>query len=110
MTAAGVAGIVLLAMPLLLPDAPKPVQTEAVATPKAKLFPKDFHVWLLGFLALASMVPEGAILDARGLDEDAVVEHRRRTGSILEFPGATSIPRSQDALEIDCDVLVASDR
>jgi fucose permease len=31
--------------------------------PKTKLFPKDMHVWLLGFLALFSMVPEGAVLD-----------------------------------------------
>jgi MFS family permease len=63
LTAAVVAGIVLTAMPFLLPDAPKPVVAEAVAAPRTKLFPKDLHVWLLGFLALASMVPEGAVLD-----------------------------------------------
>jgi glutamate dehydrogenase (NAD(P)+) len=49
---------------------------------------------------------EGAIADPRGLDEDAVVEHRTRTKSILQFPGATSIARSLDALELDCDVLI----
>ncbi len=59
-----------------------------------------------GALIVAIAVPEGAILDPRGLDEDAVLEHRTRTGSILEFPGATSIARSADALELDCDVLV----
>ena len=63
LTAGVVAAIVLCAMPFLLPDTPKPALAEAVATPRARLFPKDFHVWLLGFLALASMVPEGAILD-----------------------------------------------
>jgi fucose permease len=63
LTAAVVAGVVVAAMPFLLPDLPKPVVAEAVAAPKTKLFPKDFHVWLLGFLALASMVPEGAVLD-----------------------------------------------
>lgn len=62
-TAGVVAAIVLSAMPFLLPDSPKPVMTEAAPAPKTKLFPKDFHVWLLGFLALASMVPEGAVLD-----------------------------------------------
>jgi glutamate dehydrogenase (NAD(P)+) len=59
-----------------------------------------------GARVIAIAVPEGAILDPNGLDEDAVVEHRRRTGSILDFPGATSIPRSQDALQLDCDVLI----
>ncbi len=63
LTAAVVAAIVLLAMPFLLQDEPKPEVSEAVAAPKTRLFPKDFHIWLLGFLALASMVPEGAILD-----------------------------------------------
>ena len=49
---------------------------------------------------------EGAIIDERGLDVDAVVEHRTRTKSILGFPGATAIPRTADALELVCDVLV----
>jgi len=59
-----------------------------------------------GARVVAFAVPEGAILDPKGLDEDAVVEHRTRTGSILGHPGATSLPRSADALELDCDVLI----
>jgi glutamate dehydrogenase (NAD(P)+) len=59
-----------------------------------------------GARVVAIATPEGAISDSSGLDEDAVVEHRTRTGSILEFPGATSLPRSTDALELDCDVLI----
>ena len=59
-----------------------------------------------GARVIAIAVPEGAIVDAKGLDEDAVVEHRTRTRSILGFPGATSIRQSVDALELDCDVLV----
>lgn len=59
-----------------------------------------------GARVIAMAVPEGAILDLNGLDEEAVVEHRKRTRSILGFPGATSIARSADALELDCDVLV----
>ncbi len=31
---------------------------------------------------------------------------RKRTGSILGFPGSTDILRSADALELECDVLV----
>jgi len=63
LTAGIVAAIVLAAMPFLLADAPQAVAAETTAAPKTKLFSKDFHLWLLGFLALASMVPEGAILD-----------------------------------------------
>jgi glutamate dehydrogenase (NAD(P)+) len=55
---------------------------------------------------IAIAVPEGAIVDPRGLDEDAVVAHRKATRSILGFPGATSLLRGIDALELDCDVLV----
>jgi glutamate dehydrogenase (NAD(P)+) len=59
-----------------------------------------------GARVIAFAVPEGAIVDPSGLDEDAVVEHRKGTGSILGFPGATSIPHSPDALELECDVLM----
>ena len=49
---------------------------------------------------------EGAISDARGLHEDEVLAHRKETGSILNFPGATNIERSAEALELECDVLI----
>jgi glutamate dehydrogenase (NAD(P)+) len=49
---------------------------------------------------------EGAIANPAGLDLEAVMAHRRETGSILGFPGATDIPNSREALELDCDVLV----
>lgn len=49
---------------------------------------------------------EGAIANPDGLDFEAVVEHRKDSGSILDFPGATNIENSAGALELDCDVLV----
>ncbi len=49
---------------------------------------------------------EGAIHDARGLELDAVVRHRAETGSILNYPGATNLPRTGDALGLECDILV----
>ena len=49
---------------------------------------------------------EGAIYNPKGLNEGEVVEFRKRTGSILGFPGATDILRTADALELDCDVLL----
>ena len=63
LTAGIVAATVLVAMRFLLPDAPQAAVVAAAPKPKTRLFPKDFHVWLLGFLALFSMVPEGAVLD-----------------------------------------------
>ena len=49
---------------------------------------------------------EGAIMNPAGLNEEEVFQHRKKTGSILNFPGATNIPKSVDALELDCDILI----
>ncbi len=48
---------------------------------------------------------EGAIANPKGLDVAAVMKHRAATGKIMGFPGAIDIP-SEDALFLDCDVLV----
>jgi glutamate dehydrogenase (NAD(P)+) len=48
---------------------------------------------------------EGAIASPKGLDLDRVVKHRRDTGSILDFPGASNLPK-EAALELECDILV----
>ncbi len=55
-------------------------------------------------VAIAEM--EGAILDWKGLNEAEVFQHRKATGSILNFPGATNIPDTAHALELECDVLI----
>ena len=49
---------------------------------------------------------EGAIRSDDGLDVDAVFEHRKTSGSILNFPGATNFAKNTDALEYDCDILI----
>jgi glutamate dehydrogenase (NAD(P)+) len=49
---------------------------------------------------------EGAITRPQGLHEDEIVEHRRKTSSILDFPGATNLPTSGAALEMECEVLI----
>ena len=49
---------------------------------------------------------EGAIMNPDGLNEEEVFQHRKKTGSILNFPGATNIAKSGDALELDCDILI----
>jgi glutamate dehydrogenase (NAD(P)+) len=59
-----------------------------------------------GAILVALAEREGAIHNPKGLNEDEVFEYRKRTGSLLGFPGATDILRTADALELDCDVLV----
>ena len=49
---------------------------------------------------------EGAIHNAAGLNEEEVLQHRKKTGSILNFPGATNIENSASALEMECDILI----
>ncbi|GMV77420.1 MAG: glutamate dehydrogenase [Chitinophagaceae bacterium] len=48
----------------------------------------------------------GAIYNANGLNEEECFEYRKRTGSLLGFPGATDIPKSEEALELECDILI----
>jgi glutamate dehydrogenase (NAD(P)+) len=59
-----------------------------------------------GAVLIAVAEREGAITNAKGLNEDEVVEHRRKTGSILNFPGATNLASTEAALEAECDVLI----
>ncbi|MBL7708059.1 MAG: Glu/Leu/Phe/Val dehydrogenase [Chitinophagaceae bacterium] len=49
---------------------------------------------------------EGSIMNDKGLDVDAVFNHRKATGSILNFPGATNFAKNTDALEMECDILI----
>jgi glutamate dehydrogenase (NAD(P)+) len=49
---------------------------------------------------------EGAVLNKDGLNEEELFQHRKKTGSILNFPGATNIEKTTEALEIECDILV----
>ena len=49
---------------------------------------------------------EGAIKNYNGLDVEQVWAHRKKTGSILDFPGAENFEKSADALEMECDILI----
>jgi glutamate dehydrogenase (NAD(P)+) len=49
---------------------------------------------------------EGAIYSEKGLDVEAVFQHRKATGSILNFPGSQNFAKSSDALEMECDILI----
>ena len=49
---------------------------------------------------------EGAIYKADGINEEDLFAHRKATGSILNFPGATNLAKNTDALELECDILI----
>jgi glutamate dehydrogenase (NAD(P)+) len=49
---------------------------------------------------------EGAIANPEGVDLEAVLAWRREHGSLLDFPGATNLPRREDVLELECDILI----
>jgi glutamate dehydrogenase (NAD(P)+) len=49
---------------------------------------------------------EGAIYNEQGLDVDDVFQNRRKTGTILNFPGAKNFAKNADALEMDCEILI----
>ncbi len=47
----------------------------------------------------------GGILNRKGLDVAAVLEHKEKTGSVVGFPGAEAIS-GEAILEVECDILV----
>ena len=49
---------------------------------------------------------DGGIYNAKGIELDKVINHRKDTKSILDFPDATNIQDSILTLEMDCDILV----
>jgi glutamate dehydrogenase (NAD(P)+) len=59
-----------------------------------------------GGLIIALAEYEGAIYNANGLDVDAVMKHRKEAGSLLDFPGATNLNTREEALELECDILI----
>ncbi len=59
-----------------------------------------------GALVIGLAEYEGAIMNAAGLNEEEVFQHRKATGSILNFPGATNLATSATALEMECDILI----
>ena len=59
-----------------------------------------------GAVVIALAEYEGAIMNPAGLNEEDVFQHRKKTGSILNFPGATNLAKNTDALELECDILI----
>ncbi|MFT4092293.1 MAG: Glu/Leu/Phe/Val dehydrogenase [Niabella sp.] len=49
---------------------------------------------------------EGSISKPDGIDIEALMSHRKHTGSIMDFPGAANLETNTAALELDCDILI----
>jgi glutamate dehydrogenase (NAD(P)+) len=49
---------------------------------------------------------EGGVFDKNGLDVDEVFQHRKETGSILNFKNARNYKNGNALLEVECDILV----
>jgi glutamate dehydrogenase/leucine dehydrogenase len=58
----------------------------------------------LGYPIVAVSDTRGGVLADRGLPSAEVLEHKRRTGSVVDFPGAETIS-GDDIVGLDCAVL-----
>ena len=67
----------------------------------ASLFLEEGGAVLVGLAEI-----EGAIYNPDGLELTKVMEHRQKTGSILNYPGAQNIEKPEEALELACDLLI----
>jgi predicted MFS family arabinose efflux permease len=92
-TAGITATLVFAAMPFLLPTPPVPHHAESPA--KHHLLPRDLGLWLLGFMAFFSMVPEGAVLDwaAIYLSKELGADVFRAGLAFAFFAGAMAVMR-----------------
>ena len=59
----------------------------------------------MGFKIIAVAEYDGAVFNPNGLDIAALMQHRKDTGSIREFPGGQDMDR-QEALFLECEVLL----
>ncbi|MBK9272600.1 MAG: Glu/Leu/Phe/Val dehydrogenase [Saprospiraceae bacterium] len=49
---------------------------------------------------------EGSIYNPDGIDVNKLLAFRKETGSIINFPGTTTLERRDSALELECDILI----
>ena len=59
----------------------------------------------LGYRIICIVEYDGAVFNAAGLDIEALMEHRKETGSIRQFAGGEDMDKAE-ALFLECEVLV----
>jgi len=68
-------------------------------------FAATLHAEILGGGTLvAASDSRGGVMSKTGLDPDALIRHKRETGSVVGFPGSSEIS-NENLLELDVDVL-----
>jgi len=61
----------------------------------------------LGCKIIAVSDSKGGVVNPSGLDPKDVLEHKNKTGSVVDYPGSSFITNEQ-LLELECDILVPS--
>jgi glutamate dehydrogenase/leucine dehydrogenase len=59
----------------------------------------------MGCIIIAISDSKGGIFVQNGLDPFEALEHKKRTGSVVDFTDSTFIA-NEDLLELDCDILI----
>src|SRR5690606_28684083 len=59
-----------------------------------------------GAKVIAIIERDGALIDEKGLDVEAVARHLRATGGVKGFPGVTFVENGRSVLEHECDILI----
>jgi glutamate dehydrogenase (NAD(P)+) len=59
-----------------------------------------------GAIVIAIAESDGAVYNEKGLDPVAVHKYKEQTKGVSGFPGAKTIKKSADALELECDILI----
>ena len=57
-----------------------------------------------GGTLIAASDSRGGVMNKDGIDPDALVRHKRETGTVVDFPGTQPIS-NEELLELECDVL-----
>jgi len=60
---------------------------------------------ILDSVVVAVSDSRGGVFNPKGLDPDALIAHKRETGSVVGFPGAEEIT-NEELLELEVDILV----
>ncbi len=58
-----------------------------------------------GYKIISVSTVDGAVYNPRGLDIPALIEHRRKHNTVLDFPEAEEVDKAE-ALLLDCDILL----
>lgn len=70
-------------------------------------FGHKLGVELLGLKVVAVSDSKGGILSKEAIDYKSVLDHKKKTGTVLGYPGTTEIT-NEELLELDVDVLIPS--